>query len=95
MFAIIVHFNIQKLKNKQTFIQTEKAKSSHFDRTREDKNQIFPTLIVMQVNVGGLVHITKQPTVGYTPTVGTYCGHCRWFRQTLCVPEATHFRFRF
>ena len=43
LFAIIVHFNIQNLKNKQTFIQTEKAKSSHFDRTREDKNQIFPT----------------------------------------------------
>ena len=42
-FAIIVHFNIQKLKNKQTFIQTEKAKSSHFDRTRGDKKQIFPT----------------------------------------------------
>ena len=37
LFAIIVHFNIQKLKNKHTFIQTEKAKSSHFDRTRGDK----------------------------------------------------------
>ena len=46
LFAIIVHFNIQKLKNKQTFIQTEKAKSSHFDRTRGDKNQIFPTLVI-------------------------------------------------
>ena len=46
LFAIIVHFNIQKLKNKQTFIQTEKAKSSHFDRTRGDKNQIFPTKVV-------------------------------------------------
>ena len=44
LFAIIVHFNIQKLKNKQTFIQTEKAKSSHFDRARGDKKQIFPTL---------------------------------------------------
>ena len=43
MFAIIVHFITQKLKNKQTFIQTEKAKSSHFDRTRGDKKQIFPT----------------------------------------------------
>ena len=39
MFAIIVHFNIQKLKNKQTFIQTEKAKSSHFDRTRGEKKK--------------------------------------------------------
>ena len=44
LFAIIVHFNIQKLKNKHTFIQTEKAKSSHFDRTRGDKKQIFLTL---------------------------------------------------
>ena len=26
-------------------MQTEKAKSSHFDRTRGDKKQIFPTLI--------------------------------------------------
>ena len=43
LFAIIVHFNIQKLNNKHTLIQTEKAKSSHFDRTRGDKNQIFPT----------------------------------------------------
>ena len=25
-------------------MQTEKAKSSPFDRTREDKNQLFPTL---------------------------------------------------
>ena len=40
---VIVHFNIQKLKNKHNFIKTEKAKSSHFDRTRGDKKQIFPT----------------------------------------------------
>ena len=46
LFAIIVHFNIQKLKNKQTFIQTEKAKPSHFNRTRGDKKQIFPTIII-------------------------------------------------
>ena len=26
-------------------MQTEKAKSSQFDRTRGDKNQIFPTLV--------------------------------------------------
>ena len=26
-------------------MQTEKAKSSHFDRTRGDKNQIFRTLV--------------------------------------------------
>ena len=26
-------------------MQTEKAKSSHFDRTRGFKNQIFPTLV--------------------------------------------------
>ena len=51
LFAIIVNFNIQKLKNKQTFIQTEKAKSSHFDRTRGEKNQIFPTLMPGPQNV--------------------------------------------
>ena len=34
------------MKNKHTFIQTEKAKSSHFDRTRGDKKQIFFTLIL-------------------------------------------------
>ena len=28
-------------------MQTEKAKSSHFDRTRGDKNQIFPTLVTI------------------------------------------------
>ena len=58
LFNTFVHFIIQKLKNKhtflktekakfslrETFIQTEKAKSSHFDRMRGDKNQIFPTL---------------------------------------------------
>ena len=27
-------------------MQTEKAKSSHFDRTRGFKNQIFPTLVI-------------------------------------------------
>ena len=43
---IIVHSIIQKLKNKHTkSMQTEKAKSSHFDRTRGDKKQIFPTLV--------------------------------------------------
>ena len=47
LFAIIVHFNIQKLKNKHTFIQTEKAKSSHFDRTRGDENQILPTIVTI------------------------------------------------
>ena len=49
LFAIIVHFIIQKWKNKHTFIQTEKAKSSHFDRTRGDKKQIFPTYVVEKV----------------------------------------------
>ena len=44
LFDIIVDLNIQKLKNKHTFKQTKKAKSSHFDRTRVDKNQIFPTI---------------------------------------------------
>ena len=33
----------------------------------------WTVFIVIQANVGGLVHNTKQPTVGYTPTVSTYC----------------------
>ena len=44
-FYIIVHLIIQKLKNKHAFLKTEKAKSSHFDRMRGDKNQIFPTFM--------------------------------------------------
>ena len=43
LFNTFVHFIIQKLKKQHTFIQAEKAKSSHFDRTRGDKKQIFPT----------------------------------------------------
>ena len=46
---IIVHFIIQKLKNKHTFlknIQTDKAEESLIlKRTRGDKNQMFPTLL--------------------------------------------------
>ena len=38
-------FIIQELKNKHFFLKTEKAKSSHFDRTRGGKNQIFPTKV--------------------------------------------------
>ena len=33
-------------------MQTEKAKSSHFDRTRGLKNQIFPTLDLSQIVFG-------------------------------------------
>ena len=60
MFAIIVHFNIQKLKNKHTFIQTEKAKSSHFDRTRGDKKQIFPTQEYLLLTVRFFFNKTSQ-----------------------------------
>ena len=60
MFAIIVHFNIQKLKIKQTFLQTEKAKSSHFDRTRGDKNQIFPTKGTTDIDKEGLRAVIKK-----------------------------------
>ena len=46
---IIVHFIIQKLKNKPTFLKKytncESWGISHFDRTRGEKNQIFPTLV--------------------------------------------------
>ena len=51
-----MHFIIQKLKNKHTFlknIQTEKVEeTTHFDRTRGDKNQIFPTLAATGAFVG-------------------------------------------
>ena len=64
MFAIIVHFNIQKLKNKHTLIQTEKAKSSHFDRTRGEKNQIFLTkvtnLVCGKISVALVQEIEKS-----------------------------------
>ena len=65
MFAIIVHFNIQKLKNKQTFIQTEKAKSSHFDRTRGDKNQIYPTYVMFESKKSQIV-IGQQSSETFT-----------------------------
>ena len=32
-------------------MQTEKAKSSHFDRTRGFKNQIFPTIVTKSTTV--------------------------------------------
>ena len=35
-------------------MQTEKAKSSHFDRTRGLKNQIFPTSVINQDIIGAL-----------------------------------------
>ena len=38
-------------------MQTEKAKSSHFDRTRGDKNQIFPTQVILRVVIGSLAHL--------------------------------------
>ena len=46
----MIKFTILSFKNKKIntlsskSIQTEKAKFSHFDRTRGDKNQIFRTL---------------------------------------------------
>ena len=49
-----MHFIIQKLKNKHTFLKTEKAKSSQFDRTRGDKKQIFPTLVNSEEMYGSL-----------------------------------------
>ena len=56
MFCLTINVSsiIQKLQNKHTFlksIETEKAKSSHFDRMRGDKNQIFPTLVIFHENL--------------------------------------------
>ena len=56
LFDIIVNFIIQKLKNKHTFLKKpqkvaklSKAKFSHFEGTRGDKNQIFRTLVISLV----------------------------------------------
>ena len=48
-------------------MQTEKAKSSHFDRTRGDKNQIFPTYMfssfwLLGVESRGFSHAEKERT---------------------------------
>ena len=43
------NWKINTLSSKR--MQTEKAKSSHFDRTRGFKNQIFPTLVLCQVKL--------------------------------------------
>ena len=42
-------------------MQTEKAKSSHFDRTRGFKNQIFPTLTLSQPRGADYAHQTLAP----------------------------------
>ena len=73
LFAIIVHFNIPKLKNKQIFIQTEKAKSSHFDRTRGDKIQIFPTSVffVFFTNIVTRLFEDEKSIIVISSVVGT------------------------
>ena len=48
LFDKIVHFIIQKLKNKHKSLETEKAKSSHFDRMRGDKNHKLEMLLYLQ-----------------------------------------------
>ena len=41
-------------------MQTEKAKSSHFDRTRGLKNQIFPTLGTWDIDLIEILKIMPQ-----------------------------------
>ena len=52
------------MKNEYTFLKkhanTEKAKSSHFDKTRGDKNQIFPTLEWKDKNGNDKMHYKKN-----------------------------------
>ena len=81
LFAIIVHFNIQKLKNKHTFIQTKKAKSSHFDRTRGDKKQIFPTLLTSQLSNNFLDYFSTNMQLGSNTQCKTVCNK---LCNTLC-----------
>ena len=45
LFDIIVHSIIQKLKNKHKYTNWESWGISHFDITRGEKKQIFPTFI--------------------------------------------------
>ena len=66
--SIIVHFIIQKLKNEHTFLKKytnwESWGISHFDRTRVEKNQIFPTkvtnLVCGKISVALVQEIEKS-----------------------------------
>ena len=40
-------------------MQTEKAKSSHFDRTRGFKNQIFPTMVSSLIHTVIIIKLEK------------------------------------
>ena len=44
-------------------MQTEKTKSSHFDRTKGDKNQIFPTQAHSQHLSHSTVPLEKTPSL--------------------------------
>ena len=56
-------------------MQTEKAKSSHFDRTRGDKNQIFPTKDTLAANESALVlHICENCADGIV-AIDSHFGH--------------------
>ena len=43
---------------------------------------IFAQCEYIQANVGGLVHITKQPTIGHNLQQVPNVGDCRWFSTT-------------
>ena len=71
-------------------MQTEKAKSSHFDRTRGDKNQIFPTLISIETYapqfighnnffLGSVCCFSVRPT--YYTTLNNHCSGNRFKGQ--------------
>ena len=58
-------------------LETEKAKSSHFDRTRGDKYQIFPTLVLYKsVTAQELffaVSYSKLALKAHCPNMYVYC----------------------
>ena len=68
LFDILVHFIIQKLKNEHTFLKKytnrESWGISHFDRTRGEENQIFPTkvtnLVCGKISVALVQEIEKS-----------------------------------
>ena len=59
-----MHSIVEKLKNKQTFLKKiyklRKLRNLKFDRTRGEKNQIFPTFSVKLKIVGTYFYIKKD-----------------------------------
>ena len=66
-------------------MKTEKAKSSHFDRTRGDKNQIFRTLL-------GYTRDTKRHmySVFHKTGLNFWAGQ-KFLAENVLLPTGQHF----